>query len=96
MYLHSAVLPLSVLKLKHCQMNHESYKHPRNTMSEADPLYMNCVLSCQRRIVSVKHGSTCRKLTASLQMCLKPGFLLFDLLFFSWPPRVVRKIREKG
>lgn len=53
MYLHSAVLPLSVLKLKHCQTNHKSYKRSRNTMSAADPLYMNCVLGCQGRIVSV-------------------------------------------
>lgn len=53
MYLHSAVFSLSVLKLKHCQMTHELCKHPRNTVSEVNPLYMNCMLSCQGRVVSV-------------------------------------------
>jgi len=52
MYLHSAVFFLSVLKLKHCQMNHELCKHTRNTASEVDLLYINCILICQGRVVS--------------------------------------------
>lgn len=71
---------LSRLKLKHCQMNRESCKHRRNTVSEAEPLYMNCMLSCQESFFPrFKHGRTCRKLMASLQICLKSCSLLFNL-----------------
>lgn len=44
---------LPVLKVKHCQMNGESCKHPRNTLSEVDPLCMNCMLSCQGKVVPI-------------------------------------------
>lgn len=53
MCLDCAALFLSVLKVKHCQMNGESCKHPRNTVSEVDPLYMKCALDCQGRVVSI-------------------------------------------
>lgn len=75
MHLRSALFSSSVLKLKNCQMNHESCKHPRNSVRSRSIVHELYAQLSGEGCFHFKHKRTCRKQRASLQTCLKAGSL---------------------